>query len=261
MIRPGAGVVSPSRGRAVAARIGNAPDGGVPIAMERGGMTYRLVIGFVFAVLAAPASAQESLLDVVLKRDKVIVATYSTSPPLAYVDDAGKVVGFEIDMAREIAKDLLGDPDKVEFVVVQSDGRFPAALSGKVDFGLCSTTIYPDRAIRIAFTRPYLDSGGSVIARKDAGIKHVKELNDPKFTYAIPNCLSRSPAPIWCCPTPSICCSMRRRRCSWRSRPDEPRRSRSTSRSPIFTKPRTRICCGSTSRARRSISSSRTRSF
>lgn len=39
-------------------------------------------------------------------------------------------------MAREIAKDLLGGPGKVEFVVVQSDGRFPAALSGKIDFGL-----------------------------------------------------------------------------------------------------------------------------
>ena len=137
--------------------------------------------------LAGPASGQESLLDTVLKRDKLIVATYSTSPPLAYVDDNGKLVGFEIDMAHEIAKDLLGDPEKVEFVVVQSDGRFPAALSGKVDFGLCSTTIFPDRAVRIAFTRPYLDTGGSVIARKDAGIKSVQELNDPKFTYAILN--------------------------------------------------------------------------
>jgi len=147
-------------------------------------MYCRLRFSLLLACLciAGPARAQESLLDVVLKRDKLLVATYSTSPPLAYVDDSGKLVGLEFDMAHEIAKDLLGDPEKVEFVVVQSDGRFPAALSGKVDFGLCSTTIYPDRAARIAFTRPYLDTGGSVIARKDAGIKHVKELNDPKFT-------------------------------------------------------------------------------
>jgi polar amino acid transport system substrate-binding protein len=135
----------------------------------------------------APARAQDSVLDTVLKRDKIIVATYSTSPPLAYVDDDGKLVGFEIDMAHQIAKDLLGDANKVEFVVVQSDGRFPAALSGKVDFGLCSTTIYPDRAVRIAFTRPYIDTGNSLIARKDAGIKTIQELNDPKFTYAILN--------------------------------------------------------------------------
>jgi len=146
------------------------------------------LFGLLLATLGLrPALAQESLLDVVLKRDKIIVATYSTSPPLAYVDEKGDLVGFEIDMAREIAKDLLGDPKKGEFVVVQSDGRFPAALSGKVDFGLCSTTIYPDRAVRIAFTRPYLDTGNSVIVRKDAKIKTIQELNDPKYTYAILN--------------------------------------------------------------------------
>jgi polar amino acid transport system substrate-binding protein len=146
-----------------------------------------LVIAMLICAAIAPAKADDSLLDTVLKRDKIIVATYSTSPPLAYVDDNGELVGFEIDMAHQIAKDLLGDPKKVEFVVVQSDGRFPAALSGKVDFGLCSTTIYPDRAVRIAFTRPYLDTGNSLIARKDAKIKSIQELNDPKFTYAILN--------------------------------------------------------------------------
>jgi polar amino acid transport system substrate-binding protein len=140
-----------------------------------------------FAFLAPPASAQESQLDVVLNCDKLIVGTYSTSPPLAYVDDSGNLVGFEIDMAHQIAKDLLGDPNKVEFVVLQSDGRFPAALSGKIDFGLCSTTITGDRAVRIAFTRPYLDTGGSIIARRDAGIKTIQELNNAKYTYAILN--------------------------------------------------------------------------
>jgi polar amino acid transport system substrate-binding protein len=140
-----------------------------------------------FAFLAPSASAQESQLDVVLKRDKLIVGTYSTSPPLAYVDDKGELVGFEIDMAREIAKDLLGDAKKLEFVVLQSDGRFPAALSGKIDFGLCSTTITPDRAVRIAFTYPYLDAGSVMLARKDAHITKIQELNDPKYTYALLN--------------------------------------------------------------------------
>jgi polar amino acid transport system substrate-binding protein len=150
-------------------------------------MAVRLLLALVLALLVTPVNAQESQLDVVLKRDKLIVGTYSTSPPLAFVDDKGELVGFEIDMAHQIAKDLLGDPNKVEFVVLQSDGRFPAALSGKIDFGLCSTTITGDRAVRIAFTRPYLDTGGSIIARRDAGIKTVQELNNSKFTYAILN--------------------------------------------------------------------------
>jgi polar amino acid transport system substrate-binding protein len=130
---------------------------------------------------------QESQLDVVLKRDKLIIGTYSTSPPLAYVDDNGNLVGMEIDLARQLAKDLLGDEKKLEFVVLQSDGRFPAVLSGKIDCGLCSTTITPDRAVRIAFTYPYVDSAGTVLARKDAHITKLSELNDSRFTYAILN--------------------------------------------------------------------------
>lgn len=130
---------------------------------------------------------QESQLDVVLKRDKLVVGTYSTSPPLAYIDDKGDLVGFEIDLARQLAKDLLGDEKKVQFVVLQSDGRFPAVLSGKIDLGLCSTTITPDRAVRIAFTYPYIDSGTTILARKDAHISKVQQLNDSKFSYAILN--------------------------------------------------------------------------
>ena len=146
-----------------------------------------LVLSLAAAATLPPASAQESQLDVVLKRDKLIVGTYSTSPPLAYIDDSGNLVGFEIDLAHQIAKDLLGDPNKVEFVVMQSDGRFPAALSGKIDMGMCSTTITPDRAIRIAFTYPYIDSGSVLLARKDANVTKITQLNDPKYTYAILN--------------------------------------------------------------------------
>lgn len=150
-------------------------------------MAYRILLALALACFAVPALAQESQLDVVLKRDKLIVGTYSTSPPLAYVDDNGELVGFEIDLAHELAKDLLGDPKKVEFVVLQSDGRFPAVLSGKIDVGMCSTTITPDRAIRIAFSYPYIDAGSVMLARKDAHITKIQELNDPKYTYAILN--------------------------------------------------------------------------
>ncbi len=148
---------------------------------------YRLLLALALACFAVAAAAQESQLDVVLKRDKLIVGTYSTSPPLAYVDEKGELIGFEIDLAHQLAKDLLGDPKKVEFVVLQSDGRFPAALSGKIDMGLCSTTITGDRAVRIAFTRSLMDTAATVLARKDAGITKVMDLNSDKYTYAILN--------------------------------------------------------------------------
>lgn len=136
-------------------------------------------------LLSAPQGhAQGSRLDEIIKRDKLIVSTFSTAPPLCFTDEKGELVGFDIDIARLIAKGLLGDPNKIEFVTVTSEGRWPSVLSGRADFGIASTTVYPDRAIRVAFSYPYMDSGISVLVRKDAGVKSLAELNSDKFTLA-----------------------------------------------------------------------------
>jgi polar amino acid transport system substrate-binding protein len=137
-------------------------------------------------MMLAPASssAQESRLDMVIKRDKLIVGTFNSAPPLCYVDDKGELTGFEIDLAKLIAKYLLGDANKVEFVTFTAEGRWPAVLSGKVDFGIASTTVYPDRAARVAFTQPYMDSGIVLLTRKDVNVNSLAELNNEKFTLA-----------------------------------------------------------------------------
>lgn len=137
-----------------------------------------------FTGIAGGASAQTSRLDEIVKRDKLIVATFGTAPPFCFADDKGQLVGFDIDIAKLIAKYMLGDEKKIEFVTVTSEGRWPAVNSGRADFGIASTTVYPDRALRVAFTRPYIDSGISVLVRKDANVDSVAALNDAKFTLA-----------------------------------------------------------------------------
>jgi polar amino acid transport system substrate-binding protein len=138
------------------------------------------------ATIAAPTSAQAqtSRLDEIVKRDKLIVATFGTAPPFCFTDETGKLVGFDIDLARFIAKSLLGDENKIEFVTVTSEGRWPAVNSGRADIGMASTTVYPDRALRVAFSRPYIDSGISVLVRQDAKVTNLTGLNNAKFTLA-----------------------------------------------------------------------------
>jgi len=69
-------------------------------------------------------------------------------------------------------------------VIFTAEGRWPSVLSGKVDYGIASTTVYPDRAARVAFTQPYMDSGIAVLLRKDANVNTLEELNSDKFTLA-----------------------------------------------------------------------------
>lgn len=147
------------------------------------GVLAAWVVG-ISALTASTTVAAQSRLDEIVKRDKLIVATFGTAPPFCYTDDAGKLVGFDIDVARLIAKSLLGDENKIEFVVVTSEGRWPAVNSGRADIGLASTTVYPDRALRVAFTRPYIDSGISILVRQDAKVNSLKDLNNARFTLA-----------------------------------------------------------------------------
>jgi polar amino acid transport system substrate-binding protein len=155
-------------------------------------MGRRVASALLFGVIAitaagiatAQAPAATSRLDEIVKRDKLIVATFGTAPPFCYTDEAGKLVGFDIDLAKLIAKSLLGDENKIEFVVVTSEGRWPAVNSGRADIGLASTTVYPDRALRVAFTRPYIDSSISILVRQDTNVSTLAGLNNAKFTLA-----------------------------------------------------------------------------
>jgi polar amino acid transport system substrate-binding protein len=144
-----------------------------------------VVLVAIVVAAGSPAGAQEkSRMDIVIERGKLIVVTLTTVPPFAFNDDKGQLVGFDIDIARLVATALFKDPTKVEFVSVSAEGRWPAIESGRADMGVGGTTTYPDRAIRVAFTRPFIDSGISVLVAKKSGIKSLKDLDQDKYTVA-----------------------------------------------------------------------------
>ncbi len=148
------------------------------------GAAFALSVASLIGTVTAAHAQSASRLEEIVKRDKLIVATFGTAPPFCYTDEGGKLVGFDIDVAKLIAKSLLGDEGKIEFVTVTSEGRWPAVNSGRADIGLASTTVYPDRALRVAFSRPYIDSGISLLVRQDAKVDSLTQLNNAQYTLA-----------------------------------------------------------------------------
>ena len=151
-----------------------------------------LVAAFAVGVtsLGSAAAKSKSRLQTVIDRGTVIVAVTSEFPPLGFKDDKGNLVGFDIDFAKLLAKALFQDETKVDFLIIPFDARWPTVLTGKADVGVMGSTITADRIQRVAFTDVYLDSGISVLVRKDAGITSLEELNKSKFTMArqgVPN--------------------------------------------------------------------------
>ncbi len=143
-------------------------------------------LSFVFGARSAGVVAQpvSSKLFEVVQRGKVIVGVTSEVPPFGAVDASGNLEGFDIDIARLVAKSLFEDPNKIEFKRIAFPARWSAVNTGDVDFGIMVTTIWPDRLGRVNFTRGYIRSGIAVLARADVPVKSIGQLNDPKYTMA-----------------------------------------------------------------------------
>ena len=140
---------------------------------------------------ANPAAAQpaaqatgRSKLDEVRARGRLIVGVTSEAPPFGYIDEKGELVGFDIDVAKLMAKAVFGDESKIELLKQGFAARWPNTQNGTIDFGIMVTTVYADRALQVAFTRPYIDSGIVVVVKKDSPIKTIADLNKPDTTVA-----------------------------------------------------------------------------
>ncbi|MFL6580351.1 MAG: transporter substrate-binding domain-containing protein [Burkholderiales bacterium] len=109
-----------------------------------------------------------SKLNEVLKRGTVIVGTGSTNPPWHFEDENGNLQGFDIEMARLLAKGLFDDPAKVQFVRQASDARVPNLQTGQVDVVFQFMTVTAQRAQLVAFSIPYYREGVGTLLRRDS---------------------------------------------------------------------------------------------
>jgi cjaA protein len=94
------------------------------------------------------------------------------------VDANGKNQGFDVEIAKEMAKDLLGSPDKIEFVLTEAANRVEYVRSGKVDVLLANFTQTPERAEAVDFASPYMKVALGVVSPKGKPITDVAQLKD-----------------------------------------------------------------------------------
>lgn len=78
--------------------------------------------------------------------------------------------GFDIDLAHEIAKEILDDPSAVRFHAIPTNQRIPAIKSGQVDLVVRTMTITCTRLKEVAFSAPYFLTGQQVLAPKTSDI-------------------------------------------------------------------------------------------
>ena len=119
-----------------------------------------IVAGVTHAQLA---SAAASTLSDIQQRGTLVLGTSANMPSMSEKRD-GKVVGFDIDLARLMAS---GMGVKLEIKTLPFNGLLSAVESGDVDVVISNMTINPERNMRVAFIGPYMTSGKCVITKEE----------------------------------------------------------------------------------------------
>ncbi|KTC03623.1 transporter substrate-binding domain-containing protein [Pseudomonas syringae] len=127
-------------------------------------------------VAKAAPSPSTSYLETIKARDKLIVGVFSDKPPFGFVNEQGQYVGFDTDLGKRFAKDLLGDEKKVEFVVVEPASRIPFLQSDKVDLILANMTVTPERSEAVDFTHPNLRVAVQALVPEASPVKTLDDL-------------------------------------------------------------------------------------
>lgn len=122
------------------------------------------------------AALAEGKLDEILQRGKLIVGTGVGNPPWHFRDEKGDMVGYDVDMAKVVAKGLFGDETKIEFVNQASDARIPNIVTDKVDITCQFMTVTAERAQQVNFTIPYYREGVSLMMVAGGKYKSHEEL-------------------------------------------------------------------------------------
>ena len=125
----------------------------------------------------------ESCIEQVIRKG-VLRIGMSTFVPWAMRDKTGKLIGFEIDVAKRLAKDL---GVKAEFVPTKWAGIIPSLITGKFDIIIGGMGITPQRNLKINFTIPYDHTGMSLVANRKlaAGFDSLDDFNRPDVILAV----------------------------------------------------------------------------
>lgn len=137
-----------------------------------------LAVGITACNEKEPANAQKttSTIEQLKQAGKVRIGVFSDKPPFGYVDAQGKSQGFDVEIAKAITKDLLGDENKAEFVLVEAANRAEYLVSNKVDIILANFTVTPARKEVVDFANPYMKVALGVVSKDGSVITDIEQL-------------------------------------------------------------------------------------
>ncbi|WP_371652768.1 MULTISPECIES: glutamate ABC transporter substrate-binding protein [unclassified Streptomyces] len=118
-----------------------------------------------------PSGEDGATINDIKRRGKLVVGVDQNSFRWGYRNPAnGELEGFDIELVRAIAKNILGDPDAVIYRTIPTSQRIPALQKKQVDIVVRTMTINCKRIGQVAFSSAYFKAGQQVLAPKVSAI-------------------------------------------------------------------------------------------
>jgi polar amino acid transport system substrate-binding protein len=119
-----------------------------------------------------------STMSRIQERGRLIVGVDQNTFMFGYRDPAsGQLEGFDIDLAREIARRIFGDPNRIDLQVVEANQRESALQSGQVDLVVRTYSITCERKQTVDFSTTYYYANQKILARKGSKIHSAADLS------------------------------------------------------------------------------------
>ena len=128
--------------------------------------------------------------------DVLYVGTNAEYPPFEYLDEDGKVAGFDIDLMNEISK-IIGK--KIEIKDMTFDGLIPALEANTIDIIIAGMTVNESKKKIMNFSIPYYEVRQNIIVLdNNTDITNLSSLNNKRVAvvlgYRADNILSTNEA-------------------------------------------------------------------
>lgn len=145
----------------------------------------KIVLALLFLCLICCSCGKKPVINddltTITQRDRLIVGIRNDAPPFGFKDKNGFTVGYDADLARLIAKGILGDEKKVEFVPVTASNRIMKLNSGEVDCLIATMSITTQRQQFLNFSTPYYMAGQAILVRSSSKATSLRDFTGKKL--------------------------------------------------------------------------------
>ena len=135
-------------------------------------MIWIVLMGLVLSACAVAPSTQDTSLQDVIDKGTLVIG-FTEYPPMGFMEN-GEATGFDLDIAKEVCKQLGVEP---VFQYIDWDAKVMELNAKNIDVIWNGLTITEDRAKEILFSKPYFDNRIVILTPSDSTINQITDLS------------------------------------------------------------------------------------